>query len=260
MLLKLMKHEFKINRNSFAVLFLALLVLSIVLRISDVTNVTGSTDNVVVGFLSMMYVIGILTSYVYLIIAVVMSFNKSMFKKTGYLTLTLPVSTTMKIAAKVLMASFWFLATSLVIGLSLIILVPNFFSNFQALIETMTNYGLIITALQIISLGIVSIFQNILLLYLCITFVNTKYVKGHRLLIGFGIYFALSYAISLLQNFFSNYSQFGLVQTYYGVETIQFFRNFIQSMFVSQLILGLISGIVCFLLIKYLVEKKIELD
>ncbi|MDF9824722.1 hypothetical protein M2475_000950 [Breznakia sp. PF5-3] len=269
-MLKLLKHEFKVNRTSFLALYLVVIGLSIILRLSNFTNITDDTASIFIGLLMMLYVFGILAAYIYVFVAVIRSFNKSMFKKSGYLTMTLPVSTTSKIISKMLMASFWFIVSTIVIILSLMILIPDFVNAFSELGDILAHYGFNITLWLLLVLAVVSVFQSILSMYLCVTFVNTKYVKGHRLLIGIGVYFVFSYLTNYIQLLFLNTAPIDALnmmepKNYPSVELYlndfsNELNNLLSSVIVPNIIISVIFGLLCFFAIKYLIEKKIELD
>lgn len=180
MLLKLFKHEFKVNRTTFAILYSSLLVVSLFLRISMSIDAQSDLANLFVGLLMTVYIFGIIGSYIYMIVAIVRSFGKSMFKKPGYLTLTLPVSTSKILISKLLMAVLWFFISTLVIIASAAIAFSGFISDMGELFSALGTLGLSQTFWLLIIMMIASIFQTILILFFCVTFVNTKYISKHR--------------------------------------------------------------------------------
>ena len=267
-MLKLLKHEFKVNRSAFLSFYAAVLVLSLLLRLTNFTNVGDDTAGIVVGLLMIIYIFGIMGCYIYVMVAIVRAFNKSMFKKQGYLTLTLPVSTGKLVLSKLLMAAFWIIVSTVVVFLSLVIMIPDFAGAMGEIGEFLVRYGFDLTLWLTLLLALFSLFEAILLFFFCCTFVNTKYVKGHRLIIGIGVYMVIYFVTSLVQNLFMNSSAIdalnGVTYTYsydaYLNETATAVNDVLMSTIVPGIVFALIISVLCFFGIKYLVDKKIELD
>lgn len=269
-MLKLLKHEFKVNRSAFLSFYAAVLVLSLLLRLTNFTNIGDDTAGIVVGLLMMIYVFGIIGCYVYVMVAIVRAFNKSMFKKQGYLTLTLPVSTSKLVLSKLLMAAFWIIISTIVVFISFVIMIPDFTGAMSEMGEFLVRYGFDLTLWLTLLLLLFSLFEAILLFFFCCTFVNTKYVKGHRLIIGIGVYMVIYFITSLVQNVFLNNNTIdalnavSLTSTYnvdsYLNETAIAVNDVLTSYIVPGIVFALIVSVLCFFGIKYLVDKKIELD
>jgi hypothetical protein len=267
-MLKLLKHEFKVNRSAFLSFYAAVLVLSLLLRLTNFTNISDDTAGIVVGLLMMIYIFGIMGCYIYVMVAIVRAFNKSMFKKQGYLTLTLPVSTGKLVLSKLLMAAFWIIISTVVVFLSFVIMIPDFAGAMGELGEFLVRYGFDLTLWLTLVLLLFSLFEAILLFFFCCTFVNTKYVKGHRLIIGIGVYMVIYFVTSFVQSFFMNNSALdalnGVTYTYsydsYLNETATAVNDVLSSTIVPGIVFALVISVLCFFGIKYLVDKKIELD
>ena len=268
-MLKLLKHEFKVNRSAFLSFYVAVLVLAFILRFTNFSNVIeGETTAIVVGLLMLIYIFCIIGCYVYVMVAIVRAFNKSMFKKQGYLALTLPISTSKLVLSKLLMAAFWIVISTIVVLLSFIIIIPDFSGVMSVIGEALATYGFDITLWLMLLLLIFSLFEIILTFFFCCTFVNTKYVKGHRFIIGIGVYVAIYFVTSLMRNLFANKSAIdainGVAVDYnvdvYLNETANAINDVLLSYIVPGITFTLVISILCFIGIIYLVDKKIELD
>ncbi len=117
MLGKLIKNEFRSTFRYYWIFFVAFL--GITLAYAAIDNVMTSNQNINPVF----QIFAVLLAIVYLfsnffialapIIFSALRFNKSVLGSEGYLTNTLPVSTSKIVGAKLIIASVWFLTTSI---------------------------------------------------------------------------------------------------------------------------------------------------
>ena len=124
-MLKLMKFEFKQNTLSYLGLFLIFLSLAFVVPV-----VHRQMD---------MDLISVLLQTLFIVLAVVIvvgvfvnsgrTYLNSMFKRPGYLTMTLPVTTHQLILAKVIPSMFWMIVGLVVVVLGVFIFVFTSFRN-----------------------------------------------------------------------------------------------------------------------------------
>jgi len=268
MMLKLLKHEFKVNRSSFLSFYAAVLVLALLLRLTNFTAIDDNTAGLVIGLLLMVYIFGIIGCYVYVLVAIIKAFNKSMFKKQGYLALTLPVSASKLVLSKLLMAAFWIIVSTIVVFASLIIMIPDFSVSMSEVGEFLVTYGFDITLWLSLVLLLFSLFQSILTLFFCCTFVNTKFVKGHRLIIGIGTYMVVNFLALFVQNLFMLKNPIIAMNSVDEVTSLEIYLNetaivlndVLTQYIIPSIAISLIIIALCFFGIKYLIEKKIELD
>lgn len=267
MLLKLLKYDFKANRVTYFALYLALLVLAILSRVFTQTIIIDSRLSEILGnFLLFLYFVGVVGVFIFVFVSIISSFNKSMFKRSGYLTLTLPVSTNLKIVSKLIMASFWFILAGLVLFISLAILIPEFGEGMNIFWEVISSFGLFSALVLLVILSIFGLLQSILVVFLIVTFVHTKMVKGKRLLIGVLIYFVYYYASNIITsmylrtgdlNFTSSYPEDSLM---YAKDMMDTLSDWIHSVFPVSLAITVIITVLCYLGIRYFIDNKIELD
>lgn len=254
-LLKLMKFELKCTYRSFGLVYAVILAASFFLT----PNSDGSQAAMI---LSLIYGIAIGTLVVMIFVTVIRNYYTSMFQKQGYLTQTLPVKSYELITSKLVIAYFWIVVSILVIILSTFIIAfkaDN--ANFNDILEILRQ--LLKASMDrdfwlIIGYCIVTPIESILLFYLTMTAVHTKFVRKHRVLFGIALYFVISYAVSFVTN------------TVLSISTGTLDTIYIQSPSVLQihteaqtwLLLGVsaILAAVYFIGTCYILDHKLEIE
>lgn len=256
MLLKLIKHEFKNNWSTFAALYFVLLAASFLIRFSSSDALTG-----IVAFI---YSITIFATIIFSLVAIINSFNRSMFKKEGYLTLTLPVNTSSLIASKLIVSSVWFSLSSSIVLLSAFIMIPDattFFNNVQMMLD---YFGATTLISYIFITSIFSIIEFVLCVFLAITIVNTCWIKKYRGFIGVAVYFATNYFIAFIRTLFLPENPFGgevLINSFGDVQYyISLMNDYLGSTMFISIIFSLFVAVACYIGIRYLLNNKVELD
>ena len=142
--------------------------------------------------LSSLMIFAMLGISIAVLVNVITNFNRSMYKRPGYLTLTLPVSTEKLVGAKFIGSLIWVFVSSIVLSLGILIgNVPlnTLFDLFGELLKALgNNFGLVVINL-IDSIAMVS--SMILSFYAIITLTKTKYIPKHKTVIGIIVYVAL---------------------------------------------------------------------
>lgn len=175
-----------------------------------------------------------------------------MYKKPGYLTLTLPVSTKELVISKILGAFIWSALGTVVLGIGAIIItlslsevnLGEFFKELFEVLSKMGNY--VATILQFLTTMAMSVIFMITSMYFVITLVQTKYIPRFKVFIGTIGYAGISVGINLL---FSN----------------SLFQNFYKQldgtgMFIFVIIMLLIGTILFFIGTVFLIDHKIEVE
>lgn len=206
-MLKLMKYEFIHSYRTFLISFVAFIVGCVMLPFF----MDGFLSQVPV--LSIVFAIGfsflLIAILLALFISIFINYDRSMFKRPGYLTLTLPVSTPELILSKVLTSIVWLIISMLVlfVGCLLMVLVMTIkehtfeFSSFMSefyrfgvsFMEYLTQEPLNFFGNLIFGLG------NLLLLvsgiYFSMTIVHTKWFRRHQIVLGIVFYIVLNLII-----------------------------------------------------------------
>lgn len=258
MLLKLIKHEFKNNWAAFAGLYTGLLVVGTLLRF----NTSEDFGNLLIT----MYVVFAFTTIIFSFVTIIMTYNRSMFKKEGYLTLTLPVSTSCLLMSKIIVGATWFILSVLAVILSSFITIPDASVVWGEFMEVSDFVGLSKTFSLTAMTGIFSVIELIFTLYLIVTIVHTSAIKKFRVFSGIAIYFAINYLTSLFRTTFIS-DNASILDTDPVIESyadIQYYINninqFLSSTMWMSILISLCICTACFIGIRYLLMHKIELD
>lgn len=209
-MLKLMKYEFIHSMRTFFIAFVVFLAGCILLPFfMDGFLTSLPIVSVVFGLGFSFLIIGILFA---LFISIFVNYDRSMFKRPGYLTLTLPVSTTELILSKVLTTMIWLIIAMfvMVLGFSMMAVVvsvrenafnlSSFFEFFRMFFESFVEY---LTHYPIEFLNnVIMVFAELLILvggiFFSLTIVRTKRFRKHQLIFGVIIYFAINFFIGWL--------------------------------------------------------------
>lgn len=254
MLLKLMKYEFKSSGRKFLILYLAIIALAILVRLLGGNE--SSNDSTVFGIVVIAYVIAIYTSIIYMIVTIISSYNKQFFGRNGYLTLTLPVDTKILLLARLLMAVIWALILMLIIGISVFAFIPNFSDAVGDLGKFIADYGFNSSLWSLILITILSLFQNIMVVFMVCTFIHTKWVKSHRGLIGFGSYIIVTIVLEKIQELFFPTME----SSNTTIVAISNMKNYLNESVLPASIFAVIVITFAFIASVKLIENKIEID
>lgn len=212
-MLKLMKyeliHSLRTFITSFGIFLVACILLPFMMNSDRLDDMPIISMFMIFGFSFL--VVGITIA---LFVSVFMNYNQSMFKKPGYLTLTLPVTTTQLIVSKVLVTIVWLIISWFVLlgGMMLLTLVTSWLNDaltvsllIDSIKEFLTSVGQYIYTMDFFK----EVFTVISLLlfvvssiYFSLTLTHTKLVKNHRVLIGTILFFVFIFIIQFILSFF----------------------------------------------------------
>ena len=258
MLGKLMKYEFKATGRVFLPLFGSLLLISILTRIFVELNL--SMPQALGIMVSVILIIGLL---VITFILTLQRFYKNLLEKEGYLMHTIPVKTHSLIFSKLFTASIWQILSTIVVTIAILILVLSEFSLADVFngIETLiswtgaTTAQAVIVFVETLVFLIVTTFCSILSLYMCMSF--GLLFNKHRGIICFGFYVGLSFVIQLLTSLLTLIV--GLTDIFKWFSSLPVF-SMIQVGFIVGIATTLILGVVYFLVTRFMLSKKLNLE
>lgn len=210
-MLKLMKYEFIHSMRSFFISFCVFWGACILLPFFSeglIPDIPVLTFFVAFGFTVL--VMGITIA---LFVSIFSNYYQSMFKRPGYLTLTLPVSSTKLIISKLIVSFLWLVIGGIVLlfGVLLTGIVSAFLQNNLSVIELLQGIPYVFKSfLKAISYDIPGFLYNLILLivqvyfliisiYFSLTIAHTKLCRHHRLLVGICIWIVLEVLVSWLQ-------------------------------------------------------------
>ncbi len=161
------------------------------------------------ALITAMCVIGIIVSFAATVILVVVRFYKHFYSDEGYLTFTLPVKRSTLFASKVINAGIWYCAHVVLIVLGLIMIfvlgIPAyawkeilFADNIYLPSEVMPSLAfLVVSLIEYLVIGILTILLEILLLYFCVTLGSVIAKKG-KVIAGIGVYYGVNAVVSFV--------------------------------------------------------------
>ena len=246
-MLRLVKYDILGSYRSYLLTFLCYLLICVTIPL------VGSNDllyDILMGLLIIL-VIGLSFS---ITVNLILSFNRSMFKRPGYLTLTLPVSTKELLLSKVISSIIWILITVfiLLLGSFLVSVVTMLKIGiswdalkqvFQFIIDELSfdwsDFSVSVVLFMASSLSVVtSVFTLII-------FTHTRFVKKYRAAVGIIIYFLIIILFSdIVAPIWSN-----LIYNWSTKAILGF-----------EIIINLIVFAICFFISDYLLSHQIELD
>ena len=242
-MLKLLKYEIIQSYRQYLLTFAIFLIMCILIP---------WMPDFISGILLTLLIIAFKGNSIAVNVNVILNFNRSMYKRPGYLTLTLPVSTNKLIAAKYLGSLIWVFVSYLVLLLGFMILIflvgdisfTELLRSGNVVIEIMgENIGDFVLYLINFFAGISAM---ILSFFFVITLTKTKYIPKYKTVLGIVIY-VLGFII--IANIF----------------TLSPISNFISSLTSRQniifeiIIIGIFAVILYFLTV-YLIDHKIEVE
>lgn len=240
-MLKMIKYELIGSWRQFSLGFAIYLLMCVLLPMipeSVIKNVAT------IGFSTLM--MGLMFMLFYMIIAY---YQRSMFKKQGYLTLTLPVSEQTLVGAKLMSTLIWYSVGMLVLGIGFFVFVMGVsrgYLSFGELIklffEAIKNIDFdIMQILKFLLQFLLQILSMVMSFFFVITLVHTHWIKKHRTAIGIIIYIGSCILLSSLM---------GLVPGIIDILSNYWVSNFITLLEIIFFYVGTV----------YLLKHHIELE
>lgn len=207
MLGKLLKYEFKATGRLILPAYLAAVLFALLNRLF-VTNSTlqGLWGGRVYGLLIAFFSLAIFMVLALTFVLIIQRFYQNLLKDEGYLSHTLPVTIDKHIFAKLIPATCWTIASSLIVILSILLMTatagwfPDFLQSFRTFYKEYYAYGapmpLSVFCLELLLVGIVYLFSGVLSLYAALSI--GQLFKKHKILGAVGGYMGLSFIMSLV--------------------------------------------------------------
>ena len=269
MVKKLFKHEILSYARIMPIVYVILITIAFASRIIQIFESDTTVYNIISTFSFITYGISIVAAIVFNFIFVIVRFYKNMFSGEGYLTFTLPVTSAQHIVVKALTAMLSEVCLWLAIALSFcVITFGDVFVELVKLGVYISNSALsamgmhaIMFALEIIFLIAVTSLTNILLYY---TFISIgQLFKKNRILASVGAYFVyyiitqiISTVVSIVASVLAANGAFSWV--------LEFVSKNPQATVHLCLIAPSVSligfAIICFVVIKSIITKKLNLE
>ena len=281
MLRKLMKYEFQATARYFLPMYLLLLVLALVTRLTfslafmqtDNTFVKSflvDMPSVVMGFA---YGAGLLAVYVITLLIIVQRFYKNLLGDEGYLMFTLPVTPVQHLWSKILTAFVWCIGGILITLLSFVVLFADS-TFFVDLVDFVASLGESmwkeaphswVLLLLFLILLVTSLLHAILAIYGAI--VLGCQAKKYRILAGIGVYLIFS----VVEQFLSSMAlttlvlipdfPMGLIHFFgYSNETTEAVLLVVELVLGGMILYNILLGGGYYILNRQMLKKRLNLE
>ncbi|HML69167.1 MAG TPA: hypothetical protein PKA81_12350 [Clostridia bacterium] len=289
MLKKLMKHDFRaLSRTLFPLQIgilggglVATLLTALTIRLGEHTATAGGSAllrQLIMGVsatASVLIGIAIMASALVTLLLICYHFYRSFLGDEGYLTFTLPVSTSKLIWSKLLTGMFWTAINAVVIMVTLLIFsVFGTTSNSIANTEVLQAFRMFFTdilpqaskyvnvplvAVEFVVITILALASQMLEIYFAIV-VGGQVAKKHRILAAIGMYLLINMGVGIISSTFMSLIALGEGFANLSFNTAQDFSVVMTSVFgwFGVLFAGL--SVLFFFLIRSIFKKNLNLQ
>lgn len=290
MLGKLMKHDFRaLSRTLFPLQIgilagglLATLLTVLTVRLSNASWAGSNGSTMLKGLImaasttmSVLIGIAIAASAFVTILLICIHFYRSFLCDEGYLTFTLPVSTSNLLWSKLLTGIFWLLINAVVICVTILIfavfgttsagianqsvleLIKQFFTEFLPRAAQYISIPLVIVECVIV--GLLAIASQMLELYFAII-VGGQIAKKHRILAAIGMYLLINMGVGIISSVFTSVVAFGEGVWEITLNTAQEVGTFFTSVFGWYGVLFAGLSVLFFLVSRSILKKNLNLQ
>ena len=270
MVKKLFKHEFIAWLRIMAVVYAAVLSLSVALRFLVAVESNSVAYEVISGISIALYVFALMACVFYCPIFGVSRFYKNLFTGEGYLTHTLPVTANAHIWVKALTTGAMTFLSLLVVALSVVVLsagelLTEIIKALEYLVGKIpAEYTghIWIFALELLALTAVTCVFGPMLYFACVCV--GQLFRKNRVAAAVGVYFAYNYisqfifsvVLGLLAQSGTELPENMLEQMPTTLEIINAYHSLLWVGIVWTVFLGLIYYFVC----HYVISKKLNLE
>ena len=276
MLGKLLKHEYKITSRYFIPMYIAIGVMTLLLKLSFLfsensifMSIEASTFmDIVQGLLITVYVIVLVGTAFLSVFFLVKRYYSNMFGDEGYLTHTLPVTGNQLLNSKLICSFTWILSLIPVALLSFLLLFAGTDIYFdvsdamailmeEARIMSISGFSVGLLVAELIACVLIGYISALLSYYLAIT-LGQHFMGDHRLLGSIIFYFVLSIISSAISSVFTNIVE----QTIYENIMVSAAAALFQAVTIILgigIVINLILIVVYYLITNYLLTKKLNL-
>ncbi|NLI53601.1 MAG: hypothetical protein GX417_04675 [Clostridiales bacterium] len=290
MLGKLMKHDFRaLSRTLFPLQIgilggglVATLLTALTIRLGDASwaGTNGSTMlkgliMAISATMSVLIGVAIMASLFVTLILICYHFYRSFLSDEGYLTFTLPVSTSNLLWSKLLTGMFWTLINCVVVAVTLLIFsvfgtttntlinmeVLNAFKMFFTVLlpEAAEYVSIPLVIVEIVVVAIIGLAAQILQIYFAII-VGGQVAKKHRILAAIGMYLLINMGVGIISSVFMSLVTFGEGVSNLVLNSAQEIGAFMTTIFGWYGVLYAGLGVLFFLVSRSILKKNLNLQ
>ncbi len=200
MLGKLIKYEFKSTARIFLPIYIAILILSV---LTSIKNITSNSEDILSVMFPSILALTFAGLIIMTLIMVVKRFDTNLLSDEGYLMFTLPVSIKDLINSKLLLSVFWVIASFIIFISSMIIIFfrelefNRMFEEISRLYANIPDAGiLIVLAIIILFLTYVNMLLKI---YTSLSIAQAFSITGNRILGGVLVFIGIEILLNVFQ-------------------------------------------------------------
>ncbi len=268
MLKKLFKYEWKEISKSLIILHGIVLLFAVLTRISFAVSGGLNENSTIAGLFFFLSIMVIGTAAIFTVVFIGYRFYKDVFTDQGYLTNTLPVTPQQIIISKGLTGILWMVLDIIVVIAAIFIIMADkeTFSNLSQLMKEVIGYLFhgrsLLTGCLIVATIVLTPFVSVLKMYVSVSIGSL--LSGHKLLGSVGVYagiyvveqIIMIITIAVTGNSFISSSLESENAWEMQVTGVQI----ANTTMIINLIISLIIFIAGFLVTKYIMTKKLNLQ
>ncbi|MCE5187852.1 MAG: hypothetical protein LLF75_01505 [Eubacteriales bacterium] len=290
MLGKLMKHDFRaLSRTLFPLQIgilggglVATILSALSIRLSEASWAGANGSNLLKGLILAVSVtsavligIAIMASLFVTLVLICYHFYRSFLGDEGYLTFTLPVSTSNLLWSKLLTGMFWVLINSVVVCIALLIyavfgtttstlinidVLQALRQFFTQILPEMSKYiSIPVMAAEVIVVGIVGLAAQLLQVYFAII-VGGQVAKKHRVLAAIGMYLLINMGVGIVSAIFMSFVTLGESVSQFALNSAQEAGTFMSTIFGWYGVLFVGLSALFFLVSRAILKKNLNLQ
>lgn len=290
MLKKLLKHDFRaLSRTLFPLQIgvlsgglLATLLTLLTIRLGGGVFETGASAGMLQGIVmgisvmtSVLIAVAIAASAFVTLLLVCIHFYRSFLCDEGYLTFTLPVSTSKLLWSKLLTGMLWMLINAVVICVTILIFavfgtstagvvnyevlnaIKEFFT--RILPEAAKYMNIPLVAAESVIVGVLAFAAQVLEIYFAIL-VGGQVAKKHRILAAIGMYLLINMGVGMISSAFMSIMTLGEGLWYAAIDTVQQGSALFTSVFAWYGVLSAGLCVLFFFLSRGILKKNLNLQ
>jgi len=289
MLKKLMKHDFRaLSRTLFPLQIgilggglVATLLTTLTIRLNDASASAGGSSllrGIIMAIsitAAVLIGVAIIASALVTLLLICHHFYRSFLADEGYLTFTLPVSTSKLIWSKLLTGMFWMLINAVVIVITLLIfsvfgttssgivntdVLSAFRTFFTDILPQATQYvNVPLMVVEIVVIGIIALAAQLLQIYFAIV-VGGQVAKKHRILAAIGMYLLINMGVGIVSTIFMSLVTLGEGVSSLALNSVQEVSTFMTTVFGWYGVLYAGLSVLFFFLIRSIFKKNLNLQ
>ncbi len=294
MLGKLIKHDFRSLSRVLLPTHLAIIAATLIATAGFAFNaksgyysfsdsVAIQTLRMITGFLSGLMILAIFASVFLVAFIIFQRFYKSFMSDEGYLTFTLPVTTSQLLWSKLITAMLWSIINAVVVFVCILIFIAfgtsntEFFNtevfrqigSFISEINATLGSRLVLPIIELIIMSLVALLFNILEIYLSLI-VGSLLSRKHKILASIGAYFGINIVTGIITSIIQTSMVTNAVinnrlfeynfEMTDGVQAFDIIFKTFNPFFLFVLVLSAALAAAFFVLSHYLLKNRLNLD